>query len=211
MVREQLEASSGQVRCGHCMAVFDASAPSPEVQPEHATKPESEPILSFVQQAQKRAFWSKKNVRLSLGLLSLFLVILLALQIIRTERERVLQVAPTLQPLVQNLCLFWSCPPILKMQIDGWRIESSSFQKEGVNAFRLTIQLKNISLTNLLIPQLELSLLDTNDGILLRRIMKISTEQSLPKEAERTYHFLITPQPHLTNSIVGYRLVLFYP
>ncbi len=211
MVREQLEASGGQVRCGHCMSVFDASASNTDMTQEAVLASECQPTLSFVQQAQKQAFWAKKYVRIGLAVTAFLLILLLALQLLRSAQERSWQIAPSLQPVAQKLCTLWTCSTPVRLQIDGWRIENSNFQKEGENAFRLTIQLKNISPVSLLIPQLELSLIDVNDAILLRRAIKITAEQSLSREEERIYYFLITPKPNVQNSIVGYRLVLFYP
>ncbi len=211
MVREQLEASSGQVRCGHCMAVFDASMRPTEEQPASLPADESEPELSFVQQAQRQAFWFKKSVRISLGVTALILIGLLLLQVIRTDRERIMQIVPSLEPIAEKLCTLWTCTTPARLQIDGWRIESSNFQKEGLDAFRLTVQLKNISQSSLLVPQLELSLLDINDAVLVRRSLTLATGQSMPSGEDRAYHFLITPRTHLRSSIIGYRLVLFYP
>jgi hypothetical protein len=211
MVREQLEASNGHVRCGHCMVVFDASTPLDEASLELPPAEEIHADLSFVQQAQKEAFWSKKSVRIGLLMTSLVLMTLLILQVIRTQQERIAQVVPSMEPVAQKLCLLWTCQKAVRLQMDGWRIESSSFQKEGANAFRLTVQLKNISQATLLVPQLELSLLDTSDAVLVRRTLVLTEDQSIPSGEEHLYHFLITPQSNLRSSILGYRLVLFYP
>jgi hypothetical protein len=212
MVREQLEASSGHVRCGHCMVVFDASiALDPASLDLPSTEKTHHDELSFVQLAQKEAFWSNQSVRIGLILITLLLLSLLLLQVIRLGQERLVQLAPNLEPVAQHLCALWPCTKAARLQIDGWRIESSNFQKEGTQAFRLTVQLKNISQAQLLVPQLEISLLDTSDAVLVRRALTVAENQSIPSGEERTYYFLITPQSSLYTSILGYRLVLFYP
>lgn len=222
MMREQLEASSGQVRCGHCMVVFDANAPLAKALPVAAsTLPESaapanaelaHADLSFVQQAQKQAFWSQRNVLGILGISAFALFLLLATQTLRFEAERIARAAPSLKNLISVTCGLWTCPAAKRLQIDGWRIESSNFQKEGDGAFRLTVQLKNTLQTSLVVPHLELSLLDLTDALLVRRTMPIGeASESIPGGEDRTYHFLISPQANLHSKITGYRLVLFYP
>jgi hypothetical protein len=225
MVREQLEASSGQVRCGHCMVVFDATAPlAPMLDTEQpiASSIERPPIttpqelpqedLSFVQQAKKQAFWSQKSVIVLLLIGSFLLSLLLGIQLLRTETERIIQVIPALKPIAHALCGISTCTAAKRRQIDGWRIESSSFQKEGADAFRLTLLLKNTRSASLLIPQLELSLLDATDALLIRKTLPIAEpEEVIAAGDERSYRFLITPEPNLTAKIIGYRLVLFYP
>jgi predicted Zn finger-like uncharacterized protein len=215
MVREQLEASGGQVRCGHCMVVFDANAPvSPPATIEvEVPQPELQHAdLSFVQQAQKHAFWSRKSVIATLSVTALMLCLLLTLQIFRLQSERIVQAAPSLKAMVDIACRLWACPTPEQLQIDGWRIESSNFQKEGEGAFRLTVQLKNTLATRLLVPQLELSLLDMTDALLVRRTMSIAeAHESIPSGEDRTYHFLVSPQADLYSKITGYRLILFYP
>ncbi|MDI9332956.1 MAG: zinc-ribbon and DUF3426 domain-containing protein [Cytophagales bacterium] len=211
LLPEQLTASDGQVRCGHCMVVFDANqhtSTPPPVSVMPSEPPQAE--LSFIQQAQKNAFWSRTSVRFMLVLVSFLLLLLLALQIIRTERERIKPLAPQLHTMIEATCHIWSCPTLTHMGIEGWRIENSSFQKEGASSFRLIVQIKNIAATSLLVPQLELSLLDAHDALLIRRVIPLSAEQHLPSGQEQAFHFLIRPEPEL-QTIVGYRLVLFYP
>lgn len=220
MVREQLEASSGQVRCGHCMVVFDATAPLvPKPEPagfeplpinvQHELPQED---LSFVQHAKKQAFWSQKNVITALIAGAFLLSLLLAIQVLRYESERIGQAIPSLKPLAKMLCSAPACSPSKRIQIDGWRIESSNFQKEGDGAFRLTLQLKNTVATSLLVPRLEVSLLDASDALLVRKTMPIAAQdESSAAGEERTYTFLITPQPDLVTKVIGYKLVLFYP
>jgi predicted Zn finger-like uncharacterized protein len=218
MVREQLEASSGQVRCGHCMEVFDAKTQQGDAQmldllgdanPDVTDAPPNM-TLSFVEQAKKRAFWSSTMIRSMMAIAAMLLLFGLSVQVLRTERERLVQAFPSLQPTAQKLCRLWTCPVSARLQIEGWRIESSSFQKEGANAFRLGVQLQNTSPAALLVPQLELSLLDASDALLVRRVIALETAKSLASGEERSYSFLISPQVNL-RGIVGYRLVLFYP
>jgi hypothetical protein len=232
MVREQLEASDGHVRCGHCMEVFDA-----QVQLSHLSNLDAEHMLndvpsqlssslqietshtdlSFIQQAKKKQFWSSPFMRAVLIMMTGLLISLLTLQLARNERERLSQWSPSLAPALQKLCDMLPCALQGRRLVDGWLIESSSFQKEGGDSFRLTATLKNTSLTSLLVPQLELTLLDNNDALLVRHVITLEANASttLPSNVERTYNWLIKPQSNTSirlnfKDIVGYRLAIFY-
>ena len=222
MVREQLEASSGQVRCGHCMAVFDARVPANEALSADIFPPTtsfqttsgelSHADLKFVQQAQKQAFWLRKSVLFTLGITALVLCLLLNFQIFHFQSERIVRAAPSLLPFVSAVCKLRTCSTPERLQIDGWQIESSSFRKEGDGAFRLALQLKNTLSVSLLVPQLEISFLDLTEALLVRRTIPLTeTNESIPSGEDRTYSFLVSPQADLYNKITGYRLVLFYP
>ena len=230
MVLEQLEASEGHVRCGHCMEVFDAKsqlASPPEVPDveDHVTPEEVEHShLSFVQQAKKQAFWSKTSIRFGLLLACLLLLVSLAVQFVHSERERVVDWVPSLKPVAQQLCALWVCKDQARRQIDAWVIENSSFEKEpstdNAIVFRLTVQLKNSSKDTLLLPHLELSLVDNSDSILARRVIDASADglpaqsRAVPRNEERSLRFLIKPEANaglIPSSITGYHLVLFYP
>jgi hypothetical protein len=131
---------------------------------------------------------------------------------LRSESERITRAIPSLQPIAHTLCGISTCTSAKHMQIDGWRIESSSFQREGAQSFRLTLQLKNTQNANLLIPHLELSLQDATDSLLVRKTIAIATlDKSVAAGEEHTYTFFITPESNLITKISGYQLVLFYP
>jgi predicted Zn finger-like uncharacterized protein len=235
MVREQLEVSGGRVRCGHCMEVFDAQmqlAQMDDLDREHRTQHLQEDIaapaqsnvphtdLSFVQQAKKEQFWASPLVRFVLTLSTITLFALLSAQLLRTEHARALRLIPSTAPIIQKLCELVPCTTAERRQIDGWLIENSSFQKEGANSFRLTATLKNTSTTTLLIPQVELNLLDSGDGLLVRHVISSNPDEptALASGIAHSYTWLVSPQASSTanvrlssKDIVGYRLVLFYP
>ena len=232
MVREQLQASDGHVRCGHCMEVFDAQTQLNQLSnldAEHMLNDVPSQLssalqietpladLSFVQQAKQEQFWSNPFMRAALITITGLLLSLLTLQLARNERERLNQWNPSLAPALQKLCAILPCKLQGRRLVDGWLIESSSFQKEGSDSFHLTATLKNTFSTSLLIPQLELTLLDNNDALLVRHVITLEADTSttLPSAAERTYSWLITPQSNTSirlnfKDIVGYRLALFY-
>jgi Protein of unknown function (DUF3426) len=219
MAREQLEASDGWVRCGHCMEVFDARLGLTEdvaldAAAAHAATADSSsvsPELRFLQQAQKKFFWSKTIVRFFLVIFIASLLFLLGAQLLRTEQARLTRMYPALDPLSQWLCQQVSCVSVPKRRIEQWSIDSSSFEREGA-AFRLQFHLKNQALKTLLIPSVELSLLDRNDQVLVRQVMDLqqTSAQDETLGFEKHLSFLITPTTS-RKDITGYRLVVFYP
>jgi hypothetical protein len=78
------------------------------------------------------------------------------------------------------------------------------------------LQLKNNANQRLTLPHLELSLLDANDSLLVRKSMDLQepassqSQSQLAAGAERGFSYLVD-SPALAAHIVGYRLVLFYP
>ncbi len=227
LVREQLEASGGWVRCGHCMTVFDAKAQFSDLdralsEIDNDAMTSSSGLsnagdLSFVTQAKKQAFWSSRSMRVSLSALSFLLLCVLLVQILRHEQDRLRTRWPQLNPLAIKLCDFTTCPTSAGRQIDDWLIDSSSFQKEGVDSFRLTLLLKNTSLSTLLVPSIELSLLGASDTLLIRQVVQIIPSEaslSMAGGADQILNFIITLKSDSninSHDIMGYRLVLFYP
>lgn len=230
MVREQLDASGGWVRCGHCMDVFDAKlqltdAQALDLEAEVSTAPPASPQLSFVQVAKQQAFWSLPSVRASMFLTLLALIMLLCVQVLRYERERMNGWSLGFAHFTEAACAITPCTVQARRKIDGWLIEHSSFQKENASqvssGFRLNFQLKNTSSQRLMLPHLELSLLDANDSLLVRHHFALQSDQLLPAAVslsattmgiseERAFSYAIQ-SASLSSRITSYRLVLFYP
>jgi hypothetical protein len=217
MVREQLDASGGWVRCGHCMDVFDAKL---QINPKNvwddpAIQDAGSQPLSFEKKAAQAAFWQRPALRVALVVGCLFLIILLAAQILRTQRDRLTHVSPALGLAAAKLCQLWPCAPIGRLQIDGWVLDHSSFQKINANEFRLGLLLKNNSPSELLVPHLDVSLLDANDAVVIRKSIDLSTNLTgqmvtAASGEERRFDLALTPSI-ASAAIAGYRLVLFYP
>jgi Protein of unknown function (DUF3426) len=213
MVREQLDASGGWVRCGHCMNVFDAKTQL--VGSDVPAQDSATSGLSFVQQASKQAFWHTTSMRTALTLLCLMLGLLLSIQVVRSERDRLAMKAPAIASASQWLCALWPCTPIARLQMDGWLLDNSDFQKSSEGKFLLSVVLKNTSPNQLLIPHLDVSLLDAQGSVVIRKSIDLSTDPSgqvnaTPSGEERKFDLVLAPTAGLT-SITGYRLVLFYP
>ena len=209
MAREQLDASEGWVRCGHCMEVFDAKAQL--YQEEEAVSEQAADFnpdaLSFVQEAKQKAFWSSPTARVILILLSVLLGAVLALQMLRQET---FPEGSTLGKIHVSVCSYWPCLPLQRRQLDAWVIESSTFQKESIQGavgFRLGVVLKNTTNKVLATPAIELSLTDANDAVLSRRVLQ---QADFGEAAPADWQILIKPDLSL-GTVAGYRVILFYP
>jgi Protein of unknown function (DUF3426) len=102
-------------------------------------------------------------------------------------------------------------------------IDSSSFSKAGLDSFRLNFVLKNMADLPLEVPLLELTLTDTQDKAILRKVLTpaqfgYSAGALLPARAETTgLVSLSLPNDGNRSSglsaaaVAGYRVLVFYP
>lgn len=172
------------------------------------------PDVSFVRDAQRKAFWGRPAVRGATGLLALVLLAGLVGQIALQERDRLAAAVPTLKPLLQAMCEPLACAVQAPRQIDALVIDSSSFSKLRGDGYRLMFTLKNTAGFEVAMPAMELTLTDIQDQPVIRRILQ-------PNEfggAKASLGALGEWQAQLTLSasggsqrIAGYRLLAFYP
>lgn len=169
--------------------------------------------LSFVRRAQKRAFWQRKSIRATLGLLILTLAGLLALQAALQNRHAIAAVSPAAKTWMQTLCHYAGCAIEPWRDIDALAIDSSSFQIVAPRTYELTWTVRNHSDRWVQTPALELSLLNDRDEAVIRRTL-------LPQDLDGRGE--LAPQAHWelrqglqvasqSGDIAGYRLVIFYP
>ena len=129
------------------------------------------PVVSFVREANRKAFWRKPMVRLMLGLASVLLSSLLAIQVLVQHRDKVASLQPGLTPLLQSLCGTWQCEVGPLRQIEAVVIESSSFKKLNADSYRLSFLIKNTSAVPVAMPSLEVTLTDPQEQAVLRRVL----------------------------------------
>lgn len=172
------------------------------------------PDVSFVREAQRKAFWSRPLVRLATGLVGVALLVGLAGQVAIQERDRLAAVAPALKPVLQAVCEPLGCIVQSPRQIDALVIDSSSFSKLRGDGYRLMFTLKNTAGFEVAMPAMELTLTDIQDQPVIRRVLH-------PQEFGGntvSLGVLSEWQAQLTLSasgggqrIAGYRLLAFYP
>lgn len=233
---DQLRISEGWVRCGQCDEVFDASAqllPNPlGAAPESKLAPEQEQEQELLTQEPERpaapgdVSFLHNHANSSLGhrplpraiyfLLGLALLLSLSGQIVFHERDRIAAAMPGLKPLLLAFCSVLNCTLSPLRKIESITIDSSSLVKLQEDAYRLNFTLKNTAATALAIPAIELTLTDSLDQPLVRRVI-LATELGVKSEAlaagiEWSASLAVAVVPAvLPRPVAGYRLFTFYP
>jgi hypothetical protein len=101
-------------------------------------------------------------------------------------------------------------------QIDAIAIDSSSFNKLRTDAYRLNVTLKNQAATEVAMPALELTLTDSQDQPLVRRVVlpeELGPNAAvIPATSEWSGSLALALAGNSESSrIAGYRLLAFYP
>lgn len=173
--------------------------------------------MAFVRQARRRAFWSRRGVRIAMGVAAISTGLLLAGQVGFHHRDRLAAQLPVLRPVLAALCASPQCRLGPPRRIESIAIESSAFTRVRADAFRLNLTLSNQADIALAVPALELTLTDLQDQPVLRRVLQPSdlgpqVPQSIEAGAEWTSTLTLAIAPGANPArIVGYRVLAFYP
>ena len=194
----------------------EQSAPALLVPSQSEEQPAVAAVVSFMRRADQPSPWHRRGVRVSLALLGLVLGLGLIAQVVVHQRDRIAALQPASRPMLLALCGVLGCEVRPLMQIESIMIDNSSFTKIRGEAYRLNFALRNAASTVLALPALELTLTDTQDRAILRRVF-------LPAElgasatqfaAGEEWAASLAVNLHVNGSadrIAGYRLLAFYP
>lgn len=179
-------------------------------------RPQGKPDVTFLRIAQRRAFWQKTPVRWALGLVSLVLLLVLGLQVAVRERDRLAYMLPQLKPGLQMLCDHLGCQIAPPRIIDAVLVESSSFSRVKGDWYRMHVTLRNAGSMEVAMPSVELTLTDTRDEVLMRRVLSSAemsaASASLAIGADWTAKLNVSvSNPAIANRVAGYRVLAFYP
>ena len=180
---------------------------------------EDEPELrdiAFVRQARRRAWWSRPAVRLMLVSAVVLLTGLLAAQMALHDRDRLAAARPALRPWLQAMCSALGCSIEAPRQIESLSIDSSAFNKLRPDTYRLSFTVKNNAPVEAAVPAMELTLTDTQDQPVLRRVLMPADLHArapvIAAGAEWSVSVAIAVDVNGSDSrIAGYRLLAFYP
>jgi predicted Zn finger-like uncharacterized protein len=178
--------------------------------------------VSFVRDAVRKAFWRKPAVRLVLAIVSFFLVLALAFQLVLYQRDNLAAMEPRLKPLLQAMCVQMRCELAPLKRIEVLVIDSSSFSKIGPDAYRLNFSVKNTGAVAVAMPSLEVTLTDTQEQPLVRRVVSPAqfgaTSPTLPAGSDFAGLVVLQVVAGESSSatagplrIAGYRVLAFYP
>ena len=182
------------------------------------------PELSFVRNAKNKAFWQQTQVVRSLMALLFVLTAVLVFQVVLDQRNQIAAKYPGLQASLESFCSPLGCSIDPVKQLDALKIESSTFQKIQESAlgdtFALKVTLKNNAALPLAVPALELSLTDTNDKAVVRRVLlaqelgfqgKTLAASGEWNGAVSIFVGSTTLQNRPAATVTGYRVLAFYP
>ena len=141
----------------------------PDASQESTAKAENE--VSFVRDAERRDFWKKPLVRGMLTGFSLVLALLLGLQWVMQQKDSLAASEPRLDSALQVLCDALGCQIEPPRRVESLVIDSSTFNKIAPDTYRLSFVLKNTGSVPLEMPALELTLTDTQDQAVVRRVL----------------------------------------
>jgi len=170
--------------------------------------------LQFLRRARREAFWRRPLVRGVLGLAVLLLSGLLVIQWALHERARLAAAEPGLRPVLQALCDAVGCDLVPLRRIESLVIESSAFNKTHGEGFQLALAIRNTGALPLGMPAAELSLTDSQDQAVLRRVFlpaELGAPPTLGPGAEWTAALPVRVAGAAGLRIAGYRVLVFYP
>ena len=226
---QQLELAKGWVRCGRCAHVFEAALhfetppdiPAPPLPSAEApalfraamapaaVAPALEPSPAFtrIDSAEGEAIPLPLTWLVSAGVL--FLVLLL--QLLLVQRNWLAAEEPALRPVLSALC---ACEVTWPREPEAVLIESSSFTENPQGGYTVQLRLKNTQHHPVAMPALELSLMDLQDQVLVRRVF--SAEELSGKDhvlalrdVRSTLNFDLDDK--VSKRITGFRAIVFYP
>jgi predicted Zn finger-like uncharacterized protein len=174
------------------------------------------PTVSFMRPMPKHSVWRRPLIRATLGLVALVLTVALTLQVIYRERDLLATLVPQIKPYLVQACGYVDCKILPHKQIDAMVMESSSLSALGGDGYRLEFVIKNTSALDLAVPALELTLTDSQDLPVIRRVL-------LPVELGASFNELAAGKewpgsvaisvraPTNGQRIAGYRAATLYP
>lgn len=172
--------------------------------------------VGFVRNARREARWRRPVVRAGLALVALLLAGLLAVQVGLQHHDRLAADMPGLRPALQALCEAAGCRLQPPRRIDALVIDGSGFTRLRGETYRLSVTVRNQALGPAATPHLELTLTDTQDQPVVRRVFSPADlggdDGSIAAAAEWSGAAVVTlALPSASNRVAGYRLLAFYP
>ncbi|MDM0081774.1 zinc-ribbon and DUF3426 domain-containing protein [Variovorax sp. J31P179] len=183
-----------------------------------ATALDAEPLPAFLGIDEAPIGWRRPAVRRSLVVAAVLAALLLLAQVLHQERDLIAARQPALRPLLDGLCRVTGCTLTALRQINDIKIDGASFarDKEG-DGFHLGFTVRNSATLPLAMPAVELSLLDTQERAVVRRVLMPSdfgAPAVLPAHAERSASLALRLSGDEAASmppVAGFRLEALYP
>lgn len=158
----------------------------------------------------------RRSVRIVLALLSVLLAALLVMQLMIRERDWMVSMEPATGSVLGPMCQWIGCEIRPLRRIESVVIDSSSFTKVRLDAYRLSFTLKNTSPLVLATPALELTLTNLQDQPVVRKVFVPAdfgdSRGVMEPGSELPVNLpLAIKLGSNSEKISGYRLLSFYP
>jgi predicted Zn finger-like uncharacterized protein len=146
--------------------------------------------------------------------LSALLVLALLWQMILYKRDWLLAQEPGLRGVLTALCAPVGCEPHWPKLPESLQVDSSSFVHDPQGFYSVQLRVKNTEHFPLAAPHVELTLVDTYDDIVLRRVFtpqELSLAEAIAplRDARAGLDFVLDAA--VMERVTGYRVLLFYP
>ena len=182
--------------------------------PDESLSPDvAEP--GFVRQARRKAFWRSPLMRAMLVSASVLLALLLLAQWAVQDRDRLAAQYPASLPLLNSLCRPLACQVGPVRRIESVVIDSSNLVRRLGNFYAFDLVLKNSAPMAVAVPALELSLTDSRDAVISRRVFLPDELPGapvlLPPQGALSMSLRLSIADSGVSSMTGYRALVFYP
>ena len=170
---------------------------------------------SFVVQARREAFWRSPAMRSLLFGCALILSALLAGQWALHERDTLAARFPETLPWLQTLCQTAGCSLAAPRHIQALVIDSSTLVRKQGQQYAFDLVLKNGDPMAVAMPALELSLTDSRDKEIARRVFLPQelpgTPTVVPASGSLSVSLSLSLSETDLGNMAGYRALVFYP
>ncbi|AMM24080.1 zinc-ribbon and DUF3426 domain-containing protein [Variovorax sp. PAMC 28711] len=222
-----------RVKAAKIARARDKSTAAPAVEPSEEstaapvvqTASESEPpplpptvVPSFLRAASSSEFWQSARGRMVVVAGIVVAGLLLALQVVHRERDSLLAGRPGLRPVLQSLCAVTGCELAALRRINDITIDGATFAREKVgDGYQFSFTLRSAATVPLAMPAIELSLLNTQEQAVVRRVL-LPTDFGAPAELAARGERAASLRLILTGAeaaalppIAGFNVLAFYP
>ena len=208
---DQLLISEGWVRCGQCREAFNASL---QLLPPEVAEAAPGSTDELPDQRQP-AVWEKPAVQRGLSFFALVFALGLLGQIALQERDRISAFKPGLKPWLMSLCSPLGCKISPLRLVDSISIDSSALTRLQGDTYRINLVVRNTGVVALATPAVELTLTNSLDQPLVRRVLRseeFASQSTLGPSVELPAAFTFSIKAaDISERMTGYRLIAFYP
>lgn len=213
---EHYSAADAWVRCGRCAHVFEVDQHLFELdgEPEVPVVVKERPVVQYLAATTAPAVGVTQSAIHPAVWLAAGLVVLLGLQSMVHSRDHLAATMPELRSTLTALCEPMNCEVRWPMSPDNVSMETGTFKRIDANLYSFEGVIKNASAFPVWMPTLELTLTDSDDTAVVRKVITPSDmglADGLRAGRSQGFEIKFTVDAAFSSRIIGYRSVLFYP